>query len=115
MSDKLRTPTTYIPRSITTRARQRWTIWALVWMVGVLLLTYLLGADALATDLFSAGKQTIKDTAGTGSAVENAILASGAIGALSAGFMTRNWMGAVGGFIGGMIFWEVVKPLVGLS
>ncbi|ERB62555.1 type IV conjugative transfer system pilin TraA [Vibrio coralliilyticus] len=71
--------------------------------------------SALGADLFSAGKQTIKDTAGSGSAVENALLASGAIGAVSAGFMTRNWMGAVGGFIGGMIFWEVVKPLVGLS
>ncbi|CAH6877502.1 type IV conjugative transfer system pilin TraA [Vibrio lentus] len=69
----------------------------------------------LAADLFAAGKTTIKETAGDGSAVENAILAAGAIGAAAGGFMSRNWLGAVGGFAGGMIFWEVVKPLVGLA
>lgn len=70
---------------------------------------------ALATDLFAAGKTIINETAGDGSAVENAILAAGAIGAAAGGFMSRNWLGAVGGFAGGMIFWEVVKPLVGLA
>lgn len=71
--------------------------------------------SAFAADLFAAGKTTIKETAGDGSAVENAILAAGAIGAAAGGFMSRNWLGAVGGFAGGMIFWEVVKPLVGLA
>ncbi len=70
---------------------------------------------ALAADLFTDAKGTIKDTAGDGSAVENAILAAGAIGAVAGGFMSRNWLGAIGGFAGGMIFWEVVKPLVGLG
>ncbi|MEZ8862561.1 type IV conjugative transfer system pilin TraA [Vibrio sp. 10N.247.311.51] len=75
----------------------------------------LITQPALAVDLFAAGKTTIKDTAGDDSAVENAILGAGAIGAAAGGFMSRNWLGAVGGFTGGMIFWEVVKPMVGLA
>ncbi|PCD85528.1 type IV conjugative transfer system pilin TraA [Vibrio mediterranei] len=85
--------------------------------LGVLLtaVTLLISYPASAVDLFDSAKTTIKDTAGEGSAVENGILAIGAIGAAAGGFMTRNWMGAVGGFTAGMIFWEVIKPLVGLA
>lgn len=78
-------------------------------------LTIFLSNPAFAVDLFENAKDTIQKTAGDGSAVENGILAVGAIGAAAGGFMTRNWMGAVGGFTAGMIFWEVVKPLVGLA
>ncbi|CCN50852.1 IncF plasmid conjugative transfer pilin protein TraA [Vibrio nigripulchritudo MADA3029] len=81
----------------------------------VMLSLITLCAPSMAADLFQAGKETIKDTAGDGSAVENAILAAGAIGAVAGGFMSRNWLGAAGGFGGGMIFWEVIKPLVGLA
>lgn len=70
---------------------------------------------ALAEDIFTAAKATIKDTAGTGSGVEMATLAFGALGAAIGGFTTRNWYVAGGSFAGGMIFWEVVKPLVGLA
>ncbi|KFA94990.1 type IV conjugative transfer system pilin TraA [Vibrio sp. ER1A] len=86
---------------------------ALVFSAFLITLTIL--HPAFAADLFSGAKTTIKETAGDGSAVENGILAVGAIGAAAGGFMTRNWMGAVGGFTAGMIFWEVVKPLVGLA
>nr|AKN39090.1 IncF plasmid conjugative transfer pilin protein TraA [Vibrio genomosp. F6] len=70
---------------------------------------------ALAADLFATGKQAIKETAGDGSAVEVAMLGSGALGAAVTGFTTRNWFGAIGGFAGGMIFWSVAAPLVGLA
>ncbi|MGR5096757.1 type IV conjugative transfer system pilin TraA [Vibrio maritimus] len=81
----------------------------------LIVLSLFLSNPVFAADLFDGAKTTIKDTAGDGSAVENGILAVGAIGAAAGGFMTRNWMGAVGGFTAGMIFWEVVKPLVGLA
>ncbi len=68
-----------------------------------------------AADLFSTAKTAMKDTAGTDSGVEMAMLVVGALGAAVTGFTTRNWYGAVGGFAGGMIFWEVIKPLVGLA
>ena len=57
----------------------------------------------LAFDIFAAGKTAIKESAGTGSTVETAILGSGLIGAAVTGLMTRNWFGAVGGFVGGNI------------
>ncbi|TFH89505.1 type IV conjugative transfer system pilin TraA [Vibrio ouci] len=74
-----------------------------------------IAAPSLSADLFSAGKETIKSTAGDGSAAEMAMLTAGAFGGAVTGFATRNWFGAIGGFAGGMIFWEVIKPLVGLS
>ena len=69
----------------------------------------------LAADIFAAGKTAIKESAGTGSMVETAILGSGLIGAAVTGLMTRNWFGAVGGFVGGNILWKVGAPLVGLA
>lgn len=74
-----------------------------------------IAAPSLSADLFSAGKATIKSTVGDGSAAEMAMLTAGAFGGAVTGFATRNWFGAIGGFAGGMIFWEVIKPLVGLS
>jgi type IV conjugative transfer system pilin TraA len=71
-------------------------------------------SPSFATDLFAGGKATIKSTAGDDSAAEMAMLTAGALGAAATGFMTRNWFAAIGGFAGGMIFWEVIKPLVGL-
>ncbi|WJT10960.1 type IV conjugative transfer system pilin TraA [Vibrio harveyi] len=79
------------------------------------LVAFCIAHPAYATDLFAAGKETIKNTAGEDSAVETAMLASGAVGAAVLGFTTRNWLAAAGGFAGGMIFWEVIKPLVGLA
>ncbi|AYV25004.1 type IV conjugative transfer system pilin TraA [Vibrio mediterranei] len=78
-------------------------------------LTLGLAQPALAADLFATSKSTMKDTAGTGSGVEMAIFVVGALGAAVLGFTTRNWYAAVGGFAGGMIFWEVIKPLIGLA
>jgi len=70
---------------------------------------------AIAADLFVSAKTAIKDTAGTGSGVETAILAAGALGGAITGFMTKNWVGALSGFATGMIFWSVAAPLVGLA
>lgn len=81
----------------------------------VALLLFSLAPPSLATDLFAVGKETIKSTAGDGSAAEMAMLTAGAFGGAITGFATRNWFGAIGGFAGGMIFWEVIKPLVGLA
>ncbi len=69
---------------------------------------------ALAVDMFASGKTAIKDTVGSDSTVETAILASGVVGAALTGFITKNWIGAIGGFAVGMIFWSVAAPLVGL-
>ena len=68
-----------------------------------------------ADDMFAAGKEVIKVSAGKGSTVETAMLGSGLFAAAVTGFVSRNWMAAVGGFAGGMIFWNVAAPLVGLA
>ncbi len=46
---------------------------------------------------------------------ETAMLGFSALSAAVVGITSRNWFGAVGGFAGGMMFWETVKPLVGLA
>jgi len=69
---------------------------------------------ALAADLFSGAKAAIKDTAGTGSSIETAMLSVGLLGGMATGFLTKNWLGGVGGFAAGMIFWKFAAPIVGL-
>jgi type IV conjugative transfer system pilin TraA len=70
---------------------------------------------ALAADLFATGKTAIKESAGKGSTVETAMLGTGLIVSAITGLTTRNWMAAVGGFVGGNILWSVGAPLVGLA
>ena len=72
-------------------------------------------ATSTATDLFASGKEMVKKSAGDGSGVETAMLAFSAVTAVVGGVTSRNWFGAVGGFVGGMMFWELAKPLVGLA
>ncbi|WP_070968473.1 hypothetical protein [Vibrio sonorensis] len=67
-----------------------------------------------AADLFTNAKTDIKDTAGTGSAVEMALLAFGGIGAIAFGFMSKNWIGAITGFAVGVLFWNIITPMIGL-
>ncbi len=67
-----------------------------------------------AADLFTNAKTDIKDTAGTGSAVEMALLAFGGIGAIAFGFMSKNWIGAIAGFAVGVLFWNIITPMIGL-
>ncbi len=81
-------------------------------LVAIGALTLLMPNLAAAADLFTAAKTDIKDTAGTGSGVEMAILALGGIGALVFGFMSKNWVGAIGGFAVGVIFWNVITPMI---
>ncbi|KLN64607.1 type IV conjugative transfer system pilin TraA [Vibrio europaeus] len=76
-----------------------------------MLITY----PVLAADLFATGKSIIKDTAGKGSTVETAMLGTGLIVSAITGLTTRNWLAAVGGFIGGNILWSVGAPMVGLA
>ena len=72
-------------------------------------------ATGTAIDLFASGKDMVKKNAGDGSGVETAMLGFSALSAAVVGITSRNWFGAVGGFVGGMIFWELAKPLVGLA
>lgn len=90
-------------------------LWGGLAFAALLLILMASPANAAATDLFASGKEVIKKTAGDGSMVEHAIFAAGAIGAMMGGIISRNWFGAIGGFITGMAFWEIIKPLIGLS
>jgi type IV conjugative transfer system pilin TraA len=92
-----------------TQKRITWFLFALA--IGLLFVTQ----PALAEDLFASGKDSFKASAGEGSMVEMAVLGFGLLGAAVLGFSTRNWFAAVGGFFGGMLFWEVGTGLVGLG
>ncbi|MEZ9692390.1 type IV conjugative transfer system pilin TraA [Vibrio lentus] len=87
----------------------------LPWLAGAAILSAALVQPALAADLFATGKDMVKETAGDDSGIETAMLGFSALSAAVVGITSRNWFGAVGGFAGGMMFWEVVKPLVGLA
>ncbi|MEZ8330204.1 type IV conjugative transfer system pilin TraA [Vibrio cyclitrophicus] len=87
----------------------------LSWLAGAAILSVALAQPALAADLFTSGKAMVKETAGDDSGIETAMLGFSALSAAVVGITSRNWFGAVGGFAGGMMFWEVVKPLVGLA
>ncbi|WP_154723950.1 type IV conjugative transfer system pilin TraA [Vibrio cyclitrophicus] len=69
---------------------------------------------AFAADLFAAGRQDIIDNVGTGSVVELAILSVGGVGALIFGYLSKNWVGAIGGFAVGVIFWNIASTYIGI-
>ena len=88
----------------------------LLLLIGVAVFCVLASDHTLAaTDLFASGKDMVKKNVGDDSEVESAMLGFSALSAAVVGITSRNWFGAVGGFAGGMIFWETVKPLVGLA
>jgi len=68
----------------------------------------------LAADLFANAKVAIKESAGTGSSIETAMLSVGLLGGMATGYLTKNWLGGIGGFAAGMIFWKFAAPIVGL-
>ncbi|MCS6125049.1 hypothetical protein G3495_21010 [Shewanella baltica] len=76
--------------------------------------TLLLSWDVHAADPFAPAKSEIVDTVGTGSTAQFAILAVGLCAAAVGGFLTKNWGGAIGGFIVGVIFVNVGMKVVGL-
>ena len=79
-------------------------------------LTFFAAHPALAADdVFAAGKEIIKATAGKGSAIEMAMLGTGLASGLVTGLMTRNWFAAGGGFVAGNILWAVGAPMVGFA
>ncbi|WP_017188046.1 type IV conjugative transfer system pilin TraA [Vibrio harveyi] len=88
---------------------------ALAVAIGIGLSALLVTEPVLAKDLFAAGKETLKGTAGKGSVIETAMLGTGLAGAVVTGLMARNWFAAVGGFIGGTVLWNVGAPMVGLG
>ena len=71
-------------------------------------------AFAAGADLFAGTKDEIKASAGRDSGLWFAILVIGlAVGAIT-GFVTKNWAGAVGGFVVGMIFLNAAASVIGL-
>lgn len=62
------------------------------------------GNQAMAADIFSSAKTTIKENADEDSGLFMAMLAVGLGSAALSGFITKNWGGAIGGFVVGMIF-----------
>ena len=71
-------------------------------------------AHAAATDLFAGTKDEIKASVGRSSGLWFGITVIGlAVGAIT-GFVTKNWAGAVGGFVVGMIFLNAAASVIGL-
>lgn len=69
---------------------------------------------ALAADLFATAKTTIKENAGNGSGLYQAMTVAGLGAAGVGGYMTKNWVGAVGGFATGMIFTNTAMTMLGI-
>ena len=71
-------------------------------------------AFAAGTDLFKDTKTEITASAGRESGLWFAITVIGlAVGAIT-GFVTKNWAGAIGGFVVGMIFLNAAAMVIGL-
>ena len=71
-------------------------------------------STAFAADLFKDTKTEITDSAGRQSGLWFAITVIGlAVGAIT-GFVTKNWAGAIGGFVVGMIFLNAAASVIGL-
>ncbi|CAH6836462.1 Pilin [Vibrio chagasii] len=102
-------------KTTSTKKRQAIPLLAATAVAAVLLSEPALAEGTAASDLFASGKDMVKKNAGDGSGVETAMLGFSAISAAVVGITSRNWFGAVGGFVGGMMFWELAKPLVGLA
>ena len=69
---------------------------------------------AFAADPFAPAKEEITNTVGTGSTIQFAILAAGLVITIIGGFVTKNWPGAIGAFVVGMIFVNAGLKIVGM-
>lgn len=69
---------------------------------------------AMAADLFAGAKTVIKENSDGSSGLYQAMTVAGLGTAAVGGFMTKNWVGAVGGFSAGMIFTNFAMTMVGL-
>lgn len=79
-----------------------------------LLMIFFVPSLAHAADPFLDAKSEIVDTVGSGSTMQFALLVIGLCAAGVTGFVTKNWGGAIGGFVVGMIFLNVALKVVGL-
>ena len=79
-----------------------------------LLMIFFVPSLAHAADPFASAKSEIVDTVGSGSTMQFALLVIGLCAAGITGFLTKNWGGAIGGFVVGMIFLNVALKVVGL-
>ena len=85
-----------------------------MFILWVLLMVFFVPSLAYAVDPFVNAKSEIIDTVGSGSTMQFALLVIGLCAAGITGFLTRNWGGAIGGFVVGMIFLNVALKVVGL-
>ena len=85
-----------------------------MFILWVLLMVFFVPGLSAATDPFVDGKDEIVATVGSGSTMQFALLVIGLCAAGITGFITKNWGGAIGGFVVGMIFLNVALKVVGL-
>ncbi len=69
---------------------------------------------ALAADIFAGSKAVIKENADGDSGLYMGMTVAGLGSAALGGFLTKNWGGAIGGFVTGMIFANTAMSIVGL-
>ncbi|CAG17941.1 type IV conjugative transfer system pilin TraA [Photobacterium profundum] len=69
---------------------------------------------ALAADIFAGSKTVIKENADGDSGLYMGMTVAGLGSAALGGFLTKNWGGAIGGFVTGMIFANTAMAIVGL-
>lgn len=66
-------------------------------------------------DMFSAGKQEIVNATNSDSTLYLTITVISLAVAVITGLMTKNWFGAIGGFMASMIFIKVGMAMVGIA
>ncbi|GAB6264295.1 type IV conjugative transfer system pilin TraA [Photobacterium sp. R1] len=80
----------------------------------VLVGTLLALEPAFAADIFAGAKATIKDNTDSNSASYMAMTVAGLSVSAIGGYMTKNWVGAIGGFLTGIVFTNIAMTIVGL-
>ncbi|PSU39912.1 type IV conjugative transfer system pilin TraA, partial [Photobacterium frigidiphilum] len=65
-------------------------------------------------DLFAGAKTVIKENTDGSSGLYQAMTVAGLGAAAVGGYMTKNWVGAIGGFSAGMIFTNFAMSMIGL-
>lgn len=68
-----------------------------------------------AADLFTAAKTEITESTGKSSTLWFAVTLAGFAVAALTGFITKNWIAAIGGFFAGMIFMNAGAAVIGLA
>ncbi|MGR5187293.1 type IV conjugative transfer system pilin TraA [Photobacterium damselae] len=98
-----------------TPTQKKIAFFAVLALTAVVLMLIPHSAWAVGTDMFSAGKDQIKGSAGKDSTLWFAMTVVGLAVAAVTGFITKNWFAAIGGFFAGMIFLNVAAGIIGLN